>query len=102
MSTEGIIGIGILILLAVAFISFIVYMVTSLRFQFKTRNFLQFLPLVVLTSASAVAYYQPNETERMILYLMLFGYFLLLLFIWFVKRRWKRYNERKNVERYTL
>ena len=100
MNTESIIGVGILIMLAVAFISFIVFMVMSLRFQFRMRQFLQFLPLVILTSASAVAFYQPNETERMILYLLLFGYFILILIVWFVKRSWKQRKDRKTVERY--
>ena len=100
MNTESIIGVGILIMLAVAFISFIVFMVMSLRFHFRMRQFLQFLPLVILTSASAVAFYQPNETERMILYLLLFGYFILILIVWFVKRSWKQRKDRKTVERY--
>jgi len=102
MNTEGIIAVGILILMAVSFISFIVFMAMSLRFQFRMKHFLQFLPLVILTSASAVAYYQPNETERMILYLALFGYFLILLFLWFVKRKLKQRKDRKTVERYAL
>lgn len=102
MSTEGVIGVGILILLAVAFISFIVFMVISFRFQFRMKHFMQFLPLVILTSASAVAYYQPNETERIVLYLVLFGYFVLLIIVWFVKRKWKQRKDRKTVERYAL
>ena len=102
MNTEGIIAVGILILMAVSFISFIVFMVMSLRFQFKMRTFLQFLPLVILTSASAVAFYQPNETERIILYLVLFGYFVFIVIIWFLKRIWKQRNDRKTVERYAL
>jgi hypothetical protein len=102
MNTAGIIAVGILILIAVAFISFIVFMVMSLRFQFRTRSLLQFLPLVILTSACAVAYYQPDETERTILYLLLFGYFLLIVIIWFVKRKWQQRKDRKTVERYAL
>jgi len=102
MNTESIAAVGILIMLAVSFISFIVFMVMSLRFQFKMKNFLQFLPLIILTSASAVAFYQPNETERIILYLALFGYFVFILIIWFVKRKWKQRNDRRTVERYAL
>jgi len=102
MNTESIAAVGILIMLAVSFISFIVFMAMSLRFQFRMRNLLQFLPLVILTSASAVAFYQPNETERIILYLALFGYFVFILIIWFVKRKWKQRKDRKTVERYAL
>ena len=102
MNTEGVIAVGILILMAVSFISFIVFMAMSLRFQFRMKSLLQFLPLVILTSASAVAFYQPNEIERTILYLLLFGYFVLIVFIWFIKRKWKQRNERKTVERYAL
>jgi hypothetical protein len=102
MNTEGVIAVGILILMAVSFISFIVFMAMSFRLQFKMKHFLQFLPLVILTSASAAAYYQPNETERTILYLVLFGYFLIVLFLWFIKRRWKHRKDRKIVERYAL
>ena len=46
--------------------------------------------------------YQPNETERMILYLVLFGYFVLLIIIWFIKRKWKQRKDQKTVERYAL
>ena len=102
MNSESIIAVGILILLAISFISFIVFMAMSFRFQFRMKHFLQFLPLVILTSASAVAYYQPNETERMILYLALFGYFVLIIVLWFVKRKWKQRKDRKTVERYAL
>ncbi len=102
MNLEGMLAVGILILLAVAFISFIVFMAMSFRFQFRMKHFLQFLPLVILTSASAVAFYQPNETERIILYLALFGYFIFILIVWFVKRKWKQRNDRKTVERYAL
>ena len=102
MNLEGMLAVGILILLAVAFISFIVFMAMSFRFQFRMKHFLQFIPLVILTSASAVAFYQPNETERIILYLALFGYFIFILIVWFVKRKWKQRNDRKTVERYAL
>jgi len=102
MNTESLIAVGILIMMAVAFVTFIVFMAVSFRFQFKMKHFLQFIPLVILTSACAVAYYQPNETERLILYLALFGYFILILFLWFVRRKWKQRKDRKTVERYSL
>jgi len=102
MNTEGMVAVGILIMLAVSFISFIVFLVMSLRIQFRMRNFMQFIPLVILTSASAVAFYQPNENERIILYLLLFGYFVFIVINWFVKRKWKQRKDRKTVERYAV
>jgi len=102
MNTESMVAVGILIMLAVSFISFIVFLVMSLRIQFRMRNFMQFIPLVILTSASAVAFYQPNEIERIIVYLLLFGYFVFIVIIWFVKRKWKQRKDRKTVERYAV
>ncbi len=101
MDSNEMIGAGILLLLVGAFVMIVFRMIMSLRFQFKLRYFIQFVPLIALLSAALVAYYQPSEIERWILYGLLLAYFIILIIVWYVKGVFQKRKTKKQIRRYS-
>ena len=100
MSLLQTIGFGLLVLCAIIFITYVLYLLITFHKPMTPKKMIQFLPLVILTSICTIIYYGPDKTEELILYIALAFYFIFILIIWFLRRMVRNWKKRRDFRRY--